>query len=100
MALQRYRVMISTTTTRNVNVTLDDSLIPDDEWRSQFYGSIRTLQDVAEMFGRGYLRYDLRPERLDGFYGVEAAKDVVLERGLPDDDEYEEVFSYRLDEID
>ena len=84
MALHTYRVTV--VSRKCVDVTLDDSLIPDDEWRSQFH-NIRTLEEVAEVFGRCYVLFGRRPERLDGFYGVEAAKEVKLQEVWAEEDE-------------
>jgi hypothetical protein len=36
------------TSTFEIDISLDESLLPDDEWRQNFYPSLRTLADMAE----------------------------------------------------
>jgi len=74
MSIRTFRVIFAA----EVEVTLDDALVPDDEWRQFFYPSIRTAADVAEMFAFNYLSNRVRPEKLDGFYGVELAKQATF----------------------
>lgn len=64
MAKQKFKFGIAAV----VEVEIDDSLVPDDDWRKQFYGNIHTLKDVASMFAynacaNGVTRINV----LDGF---------------------------------
>ena len=49
-----------------VGVTFDDSLLPDDEWRSMFY-DIKTPNDLAKHLAYNYARNNARLSQLDGF---------------------------------
>ena len=63
MARKKFTVQLVAT----VEVILDESLLPDDEWRGSFY-NLRTLADVA-----GHVAYNAvtngvhRISNLDGF---------------------------------
>lgn len=56
------------TLTQVVTVEFNASIMPDDEWRKQFYGSIRTPSDLAEHIAYNYAANGIeRLSELDGF---------------------------------
>ena len=51
-----------------VRVGIDESLTPDDEWRSHFYSYIKSLKDVAEHIAYNAVMNGIdKLSRLDGF---------------------------------
>lgn len=64
MAKRRFEVQYTVC----VGLEVDDSLIPDDEWRSVFYGDIHTLSDVAQHIAFNHAAHAVDDIRcLDGF---------------------------------
>jgi len=59
-------------------VTIDDELLPDDEWRSVFY-NFRTMEQVVEHFVWNRKIKQFRD--VEGFCGVPLADEVVIEEG-------------------
>ena len=57
------RTVVVTTT---VEVEFDDALLPDDEWRKNFY-YICTLDDLASHLGFNYVVNNAVLKQLDGF---------------------------------
>ena len=70
-----------------VNIEFDKSLMPDDEWRSQFYRDIKTENDLAQHFAvNAVLNGVRRLTQLDGFadrdnslLSIEIDRDVCME---------------------
>ena len=60
-------------------VTLDDSLLPDNEWRSVFY-PFYDLADVASHILHNVLRFKQEPDEVEGFCGVAEAANVAIEQ--------------------
>ncbi len=73
------------TATGTFKITIDDELLPDDEWRSVFY-NIRTMEQVAEHFiwNVGIQRWNIL--NVEGFGGVPLAAEIVILR--PDEWEF------------
>lgn len=64
MAKKRFVIDVSAV----VEVELDDSLVPDDEWRETFYAHINTLGDLAAHVAYNAAANGVRSiSRLDGF---------------------------------
>lgn len=56
------------TVTQFVEIEFDSDLIPNDEWRRQFYNSIKTSRELAEHFAYNYAINDIsRLSQLHGF---------------------------------
>lgn len=66
-----YRVIA----TNEYKVTIDDELLPDDEWRSVFY-NFHTMKQVAEHFV--WNRRIQGWHDVEGFGGIPLADEVVI----------------------
>ena len=86
MPKRKYRVRFELETT----VEFDDSLMPDDEWRSMFY-PIHTEADLAEHLAYNFLFNGAKLSRLDGF----ADRDNSLASLPPGDFEPRECIVYQ-----
>lgn len=69
MAMNKYLVEFNGTLEVSFNDdAMPDGLVPDDEWRSQFYGSLKTPEDVAEHFAYNHIVNGVdHVTRLDGW---------------------------------
>jgi len=56
------------TLSQTVYVEFDASIMPDDDWRKHFYGSIKTPADLAEHLAYNYVANGIEKlSELDGF---------------------------------
>lgn len=56
------------TVSKTIIVEFNASIMPDDDWRKHFYGSIRTPQNLAEHLGFNYVANGTEKlSQLDGF---------------------------------
>lgn len=63
---KKHKFLVSVTKT--VEVEFNDSVMPDDAWRRQFYSSIRTPADLAEHLAFNYTANGVEKiSELDGF---------------------------------
>ncbi len=64
---KKNRQTLTVTIVSTVKLDLDKSLLPDDEWRSQFY-DIRTMEEVARHIAYNVVANRMgRITQLDGF---------------------------------
>lgn len=61
-------------------IEIDESLLPNDEWRSTFYGDIDTLEKTAEHIGYNMVANDAVLSKLDGFADQPDSKAKLISR--------------------
>jgi len=71
----------------NGEILLDQSVIDsvDDEWRSVFYPSVRTPEDIAAFIAGNMVRWNLELSKLEGFMMPDELVEIISYPALYDD---------------